>query len=149
VLLLKGWPQERLVLLEPLAGRLLLLLPSDPPAQIKKVCCGSVGSTTAAGLQQRKPSQKTTPIEQQLYAVQQQSKEMLPRCGQQRQGMQQPQHAFKLVAVAAVAAAAGTGGVQLRREGARAQQRLAHGSTAVQGVCGCAAAALNDEPQPR
>ncbi|KAF6258409.1 ESCO1/2 acetyl-transferase-domain-containing protein [Scenedesmus sp. NREL 46B-D3] len=33
----QGWPQERLVLLEPLAGRLLMLLPNDPPAHMKKV----------------------------------------------------------------------------------------------------------------
>jgi hypothetical protein len=37
LLLLQGLPQERLVLMEPLAGRLLLLLPTDPPAHIKKV----------------------------------------------------------------------------------------------------------------
>jgi hypothetical protein len=45
--LLQGWPQERLVLLEPLAGRLLMLLPNDPPAHIKKVQHSTGSSTTS------------------------------------------------------------------------------------------------------
>jgi hypothetical protein len=46
--LLQGWSQERLVLLELLAGRLLMLLPNDPPAHIKKVRHSTGSSSTTS-----------------------------------------------------------------------------------------------------
>lgn len=36
-LVLQGWGQERVVLSDPFTGRLLMILPSDPAAHVKRV----------------------------------------------------------------------------------------------------------------